>query len=101
MQPSTSNAPCRCNRSLGAICALFASLAVLALVAQDACLDAGGRVSEAAWVCETAAGATVSLWSWVSPAVVGWVALGVGVPLYFAVNAIGGRLLARLGRAHG
>jgi hypothetical protein len=92
---------CRCNRSVGVICAIFASLAVLALIAQDGCLDGGGRVSDVAWVCELASGISVSIWSLVSPFVVGWVALGVGIPVYFGVNAIGGRFMAAYGRRHG
>lgn len=82
---------CRCNRSLGVICAIFASLAVLALIAQDACLDSGGRVSDGAWVCEVASGASVNIWSLVSPLALFLVALGVGIPVYFGVNALGER----------
>ena len=82
---------CRCHRSLGAISAVFASLAVLAYLAQDGCLDAGGRVSDAAWVCEAAAGITVGIWSFVSPTMIGLVALVVGIPVYFGVNELARR----------
>lgn len=86
-----------CNRSLGVIAGIFASLAVLVLVAEDGCLDGGGRVSDVAWVCEAASGAAVNIWSLVSPFAVGLVALGVGIPVYFGVNALGGRLIAAFG----
>ena len=87
---------CRCSRSLGAICGLFAALAVGALLAEDRCLDAGGRVSEAGWVCELASGASASLWSSLTPLTVVAVAVAVGVPVYFLVNALGQRLIARM-----
>lgn len=92
---------CRCNRSLGVITGLFASLAVLALIAQDECLDGGGRVSDVAWVCEMAAGSTVSLWTLVSPTMLAGVALGVGIPAYFLANAAGNRFIAALGGKNG
>jgi hypothetical protein len=87
VNPAGNATMCRCNRSLGVISAIFASLAALALVAQDRCLDIGGRVSDAAWVCEVAS-SSVSIWSLVSPSAIGWVALGVGLPVYFGVNSI-------------
>jgi len=89
---------CGCSRSLGVVCAIFASLGVLALIAQDGCLDGGGRVSDVAWVCVAASGVSVDIWSLVSPLTVGLVALGVGIPVYFGVNALGGRLIAAYGR---
>ena len=92
---------CHCNRSLGVISAIFASLAVLALIAEDGCLDGGGRVSDVAWVCEVASGASLNIWSLISPFTIGLVALGIGVPVYFGANAIGGRLIAAYGRRHG
>lgn len=91
---SDSTTTCRCNRSLGVISAIFASLAVLALIAENGCLDSGGRVGDAAWVCEAASGASANIWSFVSPFAMGLVALGVGIPLYFGVNALGGRFIA-------
>jgi hypothetical protein len=97
----TSAPACRCHRSLGVIGAIFAGLAVLAFIAQDGCIDGGGRVSDVAWICEVASGASVSIWSLVSPAAFALVAFGVGVPVYFAVNAIGGRLLAVYRGRHG
>src|SRR5690606_1397626 len=84
--------PCGCHRSLGVIGALFASLGALALVAQEGCHDGGGQVSDAAWVCEAASGASVSIWSMLSPVTVAVVALAVGIPAYFGVNALGARL---------
>ena len=92
---------CRCNRSLGVISAVFASLAVLAFIAEDRCLDGGGRVSDVAWICEVASGASVNIWSLVSPFAIGLVALAIGVPVYFGANAIGGRFIAACGRRHG
>ena len=92
---------CACSRSLGAICALFASIAVAALLAQDSCLDSGGRLSDAAWVCESASGTVVALWSLISPVAIGVVFLAVGLPVYLAVNAIGNRWIASYGKQHG
>jgi hypothetical protein len=92
---------CRCNRSLGAISALFASLAAGALIAQDRCADAGGRMSEVAWACELASGASVSIWTLVSPLAMGIVALAVGVPVYFGANAIGSRVISALAKRDG
>jgi hypothetical protein len=89
---------CGCTRSLGAICAAFASMAAAAFLAQDRCLDSGGRLSDAAWVCESASGAVVALWSLVSPGAIGLVALAVGLPVYLAVSAIGNRWIAAYGR---
>jgi hypothetical protein len=83
---------CHCSRSLGVVSAIFAGLAALALIAQDRCLDGGGRVSDVAWVCEAASGVGVSVWSLVSPVAVGLVALAVGIPVYFGVNAMVRRL---------
>jgi hypothetical protein len=92
---------CRCNRSLGAVSAIFASLAVLAFIAEDGCMDGGGRLSDVAWVCEVASGTSVSIWSLVSPFAISLVAVGIGIPVYFGANAIGGRLIAAYGRRHG
>lgn len=92
---------CRCHRSLGVISAISASLAVLALIAEDGCWDSGGRVSDVAWDCEVASGASVNIWSLVSPFVIGLVVVGIGIPVYFGANAIGGRFIAAYGRRHG
>jgi hypothetical protein len=92
---------CPCSRSLGVISAIFASLAVLALIAQDGCLDGGGRVSDGAWVCELASGISVSVWSFVSPLLVALVAVGVGLPFYLAVTAIGSRFIGAYAKRHG
>lgn len=89
--------PCGCNRSLAVLGGLFASLAACILVAEDRCRDAGGRVSEAAWVCELASGASSSLWSLVSPGVIAIAVVAIGVPVYFVVNALGRRFIAACG----
>lgn len=86
---------CGCTRSVAVVCALFATLAAAAFLAEDRCLDAGGRVSEAAWVCEGLAGAGTSLWSLLSPAAVGVLAVAVGLPVYLLVDRIGRRLFIR------
>ena len=97
MQPATK---CGCNHSLAVVCALFASLAVAVLLAEDRCLDGGGRVSDAAWTCEMAGGAVASLWSLVAPQTAVLVAAAVGLPVYVAVVAIGRRWLFPYG-GHG
>lgn len=83
-----ASALCRCNRSIGVISGIFASLAVLALIAHDRCMESGGRVSDAAWICEASSGASVSVWTLVSPLAIAVVALGVGIPVYFGVSAL-------------
>ena len=89
--------PCGCNRSVAILGGLFAGLAACLVLAQDRCLDAGGRVSDAAWACELASGASASLWSLVSPGVAVLVVLAVGVPAYLAANAIGRRFIVACG----
>ena len=89
--------PCGCNRSVAVLAGLFAGLAACVFLAGDSCLDRGGRVSDTAWVCEMAAGASATLWSLVTPATVATVILIVGVPVYFAVNAIGRRFIGACG----
>jgi hypothetical protein len=98
---SESATVCGCRRSLGVISAIAASLAVLALIAEDGCLDGGGRVNDVAWICEVASGASVSIWSLVSPSAIGLVVLAIGIPVYLGTNAIGGRVIAAYGRRHG
>lgn len=90
-------APCHCNRSLAVLAGLFATLAAGAWLAEDACRDAGGRVSDTAWACELAAGAGASLWSLLSPGMLVAAALGVGLPVALAVNAIGKRVIVACG----
>lgn len=92
---------CRCSHSLAAICAVFASVAVTAFVAEDGCLDAGGRVSDVAWACELAAGASEPLWSHVSIAGVGFVFLLIGVPVYLVVNSMGRHWILTHGKQQG
>ncbi len=89
--------PCGCNRSVALLGGFFASLAACAFLAEDRCLDAGGRVSDVAWVCELASGASASLWSLLSPAGVVLAALAVGVPVFLVVRAIGRRVLVSCG----
>jgi len=81
-------AKCGCNRSMAVICAVFAGAAVIALLAEDRCLDDGGRLSDVPWSCEFSTGAVASLWSLVTPAIAGTVAAVVAIPVYFAVSAI-------------
>ena len=83
------------------LCGVFASMAVATLLAEDTCLDAGGRVSDTAWACETASGVTSSLWALMTPATFGIVVVVVGLPVYFVVNAIGRRWIVAHGTQHG
>lgn len=89
--------PCNCNRSLAALGGLFATLAACVLVAEDACLDGGGVVSDAAWACELASGGSASLWSFVSPGGMALAALVVGVPVALVVSVIGKRFIVACG----
>jgi hypothetical protein len=89
--------PCHCNRSLAVLGGLFATLAACVLVAEGACRDGGGRVSDAAWACELASGASASLWSFVSPGTMALAALVVGVPVALVVNAAGRRFIIACG----
>lgn len=93
MTPGTTSIMCGCNRSLGVISAIFASLAVLALIAHDGCVESGGRVSDVAWICEASSGTSVSIWTLVPPFAIAMVALGVGIPVYFGVSALVRRYL--------
>jgi hypothetical protein len=89
--------PCGCNRSVAVLAGLFASLAACAFLAEGACRDGGGRVSDAAWACELASGASASLWSQLSPWAYPLVAGLVGIPVFLAVNAVGRRLIVACG----
>jgi len=91
---------CGCNHSLAVICGTFASIAVALLLAEDRCLDRGGRVSDTAWSCEGVSGAVSSLWGLVTPGIVA-VMVFVGVLVYFAVAVFGRRWLFRYGKHHG
>lgn len=81
---------CGCNHSLGVICGIFAGAAVALFLAEDRCLDAGGRLSDTAWTCELASGAISSLWVLVTPGIIA-LAVFIGIPVYFAVTVIGRR----------
>lgn len=85
---------CGCTRSLGVICGVFSGIAVALFMAEDRCLDAGGRVSDTAWSCEAASGAVSSLWAFATPGVIA-LALLVGIPVYFAVTVLARRWLFR------
>jgi hypothetical protein len=87
---------CGCNHSLAVICGAFAGMAVALFLAEDRCLDAGGRVSGAAWSCQDASGAVGSLWSLVTPGVAA-AAVVVGIAVYLAASALGRRWLFRYG----
>lgn len=82
---------CGCQRSVAVICAAFASAAVIALFAEDRCLDKGGRLSDSAWSCESTAGIIGSLWSLVTPQMFVLAVAIAGVPVYFMVRAIAAR----------
>ena len=88
---------CGCNHSLAVICGIFAGVAVALFLAGDRCLDAGGRLSDAAWTCEVASGAIRSLWGLVTPGIIA-AAVVIGVPVYFVVAALGRRWLFRYGK---
>jgi hypothetical protein len=72
---------------------------VALFLAGERCLDAGGRLSDTAWICEAASGAVSSLWSLMAPGIVA-AAVFVGIPVYFAVTVVGRRWLFRLGMAN-
>jgi hypothetical protein len=91
---------CGCNHSLAVICGFFASIAVALFLAEDRCLDSGGKVSDAAWICEGASGAVSSLWGLVTPGILA-VAVFVGIPVYFVVAVLGRRWLFRYGKHRG
>ncbi len=88
---------CACYRSLAFICGSFAADAVVLLLAEDRCLDAGGRLSDAAWTCESATGAINSLWGLVTADMVAF-AVMVGAPVYFAFSVFGRRWIFRYGK---
>ncbi len=92
---------CGCIDSLAVICGGFASLAVAAIIAEDRCLDRGGRVSESAWSCELAPGVIESIWGLLTPGLTAWAVIGAGVPVYFAVRALGRRRSIAHGNGHG
>jgi len=98
MERATS---CGCTRSLAAICAVFASIAVAAMLAEDRCLDRGGRVSDGAWTCAMPAGGIESLWALVSAGNMVLIVLAIGIPVYVAVSAMGRRWLFAYGARQG
>lgn len=85
---------CGCTYSLAAICGVFAALGVVLGLTTDRCLDAGGRVSDSAWLCEAATGAVGLLWSRMTPGIAALAVL-IGVAVYFAVASLGRRWLFR------
>lgn len=89
--------PCGCNRALAVLCGLFSGLAACIFLAESACRDTGGVVSEAAWICETASGASTPVWSMVSAGTLALVVLAVGVPVAIAANALGRRVILACG----
>ncbi len=89
---------CGCNYSLAAICGIFGGGAVALFLAEDRCLDAGGRLSDAAWTCELASAAITSVWTLVTPGIAAAAVLA-GIPVYFAMTFIGRRWLFRYGKA--
>ena len=91
-------ARCNCNHSLAVICGVFAALAAALLVAESRCAARGGRVSDAAWVCEAASGAATPLWTLFTPGMLFLAVILVGLPVYFLAAAIGRRWLFRYGR---
>jgi len=94
---AVSVTPCGCNRSLAVLAGLFASLAVCILLAEDKCVDGGGRVSDISWACELASGASASLWTLLAAWTYPLAAVVVGVPVYLVANAIGRRFIVACG----
>jgi hypothetical protein len=90
---------CGCNHSLAVICGFFTSMAVALFLAEDRCLDSGGKVSDAAWTCESASGAVSLLWGLVTPGILA-VAVFVGILVYIAAAILGRRWLFRYGKHH-
>ena len=88
---------CGCTRSVATVCALFAALATGALLAGKHCVEGGGLVSDATWVCELASGGALSLWSLVSPLDAAIAIVVVGVPVYLVANAGARRLMGMMG----
>ena len=72
------------------ICGLAAAGAFATLFAQGACRKLGGRLSDAAWVCETP-GAEIAFWSLLSAQGALLSVVVAGIPAYLAVRAIGRR----------
>ena len=91
---------CGCDHSLAVICGVFAGMAVALLLAEDRCLDAGGRLSDTAWTCEVTPGTISSLWGLVTPGIIAAAVL-VGVLVYFAVTVLGRRWIFRYGKHRG
>jgi hypothetical protein len=89
-------AKCGCSHSLAVICGVCAGMAVALLLAEDLCLKSGGRVSDTAWSCQAASGATGSLWTVVTPRIAAGAVL-VGIGACFAVSLLGRRWLFRYG----
>jgi hypothetical protein len=88
---------CGCNHSVAFVGGLFASLGAALFIAEDRCLDAGGRLSDVAWACEAPWGALSPLWNLVTPGVIAATLVLVGAPVYFAIAYAGRRWLFRYG----
>ena len=72
------------------ICGLAAAGAFAALFAQGACRELGGRLSDAAWICE-APGLAIPFWSLLNAQGALLALVVAGIPAYLAVRAIGRR----------
>ena len=92
----STGAKCGCNHSLAVICGVFAGMAVALLLAENRCLDGGGRASDTAWSCQAASGAISSLWALVTPGIAAAAVL-VGIAAYLALSFVGRRWLFRYG----
>jgi threonine/homoserine/homoserine lactone efflux protein len=95
-----TGAKCGCNHSLAVICGVFVGIMVALLLAEDRCLDAGGKLSDTAWTCEVNSGTISSLWGLVTAGITA-VAVFVGVLVYFAVTFFGRRWIFRYGKRRG
>jgi hypothetical protein len=97
MEPRTK---CGCSDSLAVICGVFGGGAVVLLLAEDRCLDAGGKLSDFAWTCQTAPGTTSSLWALATPGIITTATI-VGFLIYLALRVLGRRWIFRHSKQHG
>lgn len=89
--------PCGCSRAVAVLSGLFSGLAACIVLSESACRDAGGRVSDVAWICETASGASAPIWSMVSAGTLAVAVLAIGVPVAFVADALGRRAISACG----